>query len=147
MREDDQRSARAIEKGLSANDTGKTGAHQAGMHIPKQQDILSFFPSLPEDEVNPRRELRFVDDFGETWNLMFIYYNNRRRGGTRNEFRLTRMTGYIARHRLQAGDTIKLSRDDDGRYTIGHVRWTQASRKDGTGPLRLGARWVVIAMR
>ena len=35
-----------ISKVLSANDTGETGGHQAGILIPKSEIILSFFPKL-----------------------------------------------------------------------------------------------------
>ena len=34
----------AIEKTLSKNDTGETGGHQAGILVPKEPDILGFFP-------------------------------------------------------------------------------------------------------
>ena len=33
----------AVEKILSRNDTGETGGHQAGIHVPKKKEILSFF--------------------------------------------------------------------------------------------------------
>jgi hypothetical protein len=40
-------SIQTYEKQLTANDTGETGAHQAGIHIPKsQKDLLSFLPPL-----------------------------------------------------------------------------------------------------
>ena len=41
---------RSISKILSANDTGETGGHQAGILVPKQEEILSFFPPLERRE-------------------------------------------------------------------------------------------------
>ncbi|TPN68808.1 hypothetical protein FJ980_32960, partial [Mesorhizobium sp. B1-1-5] len=37
---------RSIAKALSANDTGDTGGHQAGILVPKEEGILAFFPEL-----------------------------------------------------------------------------------------------------
>ena len=84
-----------ISKVLSANDTGETGGHQAGLLIPKQERILSFFPSLDASTLNPRAHLQFEDDVGALWEFAFIYYNNGLFGGTRNEYRLTRMTRFM----------------------------------------------------
>ena len=95
--------AHTISKTLSPNDVGDTGAHQAGMHIPKQEEILSFFPALDTATKNPRCIMRFVDDAGSIWKFAFIYYNNKFFGGTRNEYRLTRMTPFINEHQLRAG--------------------------------------------
>lgn len=107
-----------ISKTLSANDTGETGTHQAGMLVPKRPDILSFFPRLDQTERNPRRNLRFRDASGQLWDLVFIYYNNALFGGTRNEYRLTCMTPYIRRYRLHQGDEIVLTRDASEEYSM-----------------------------
>ena len=96
----------AIEKNLSRNDTGETGAHQAGILIPKKPEILSFFPELNKYEKNPRFLITFHDDFGEQWSFSFIYYNNKFYGGTRNEYRLTGMTKFIRNNNI--GDRVKL---------------------------------------
>ena len=84
-----------ISKKLSANDVGMNGNHQAGILIPKNREILSFFPYLGENEKNPRVNLKFTDPYGKDWIFSFIYYNNKFFGGTRNEFRLTRMTTFL----------------------------------------------------
>jgi hypothetical protein len=76
----------AIEKTLSANDTGETGAHQAGICVPKNREILGFFPQLDVKVKNPRVPVDVIDDAGREWTFAFIYYNNRRFGGTRNEY-------------------------------------------------------------
>ena len=86
---------RTIRKTLSANDAGETGGHQAGILIPRDRRILTFFPQLNTSELNPRTHITFEDAAGTPWEFAFIYYNNRRFGGTRNEYRLTRMTRYI----------------------------------------------------
>ena len=85
-----------ITKTLSANDVGETGGHQAGILVPKEREILSFFPSLNPRDKNPRVTLVFREPDGITrWDFNFIYYNNRFFGGTRNEYRLTCMTKYF----------------------------------------------------
>ena len=134
---------RSISKILSANDTGETGAHQAGILVPKQADILSFFPPLADNEQNPRHHLVFYDENDQRWEFAFIYYNNRFFGGTRNEYRLTRMTPYINQCGLEAGDEITLAREQGGRYQIRYRRTKQSGRgKDGI--LRLGSTWRVV---
>lgn len=109
---------KSISKVLSSNDTGETGGHQAGMLIPKVGEILEFFPELSVDEKNPRTYLYFIDDVNKRWKFNFIYYNNKFFGGTRNEYRLTGMTAYIRQNNLKTGDTIILSRDDNGILSI-----------------------------
>ena len=66
----------AITKVLSMNDTGETGAHQAGILVPKGGEVLRFFPDLGNEEKNPRCVMYFRDDSRKTWKLNFIYYNN-----------------------------------------------------------------------
>jgi hypothetical protein len=132
-----------IDKTLSANDAGETGGHQAGILVPKIPDILDFFPSLDRTTKNPRRRLAFVDESGVEWHFVFIYYNNKFFGGTRNEYRLTHMTDYIRSQRLSAGDHLRLGRTAAGGYSIKFVRARPAPRKDGV--LQLGTGWVVVS--
>lgn len=132
-----------IVKVLSANDTGETGGHQAGILVPKDPALLSFFPKLDPTLYNPRVHLRFLDDAGTFWEFAFIYYNNALFDGTRNEYRLTRMTKYIRQAGLFVGDEVILSRDDD-RYMVSHARKQQA--KVTGGVLQLGTGWRVIQL-
>jgi Restriction endonuclease EcoRII, N-terminal len=133
-----------ISKLLSANDTGETGAHQAGILIQKDSGVVSFFPRLDASDYNPRCHLFFEDAAGERWEFAFIYYNNKLLGrGTRNEYRLTRMTNYFRRHSLQAGDEIMLKRSTTDDFSIEHRRKNQAERT-ASGVLRLAAGWKVI---
>jgi hypothetical protein len=133
-----------IAKVLSANDTGETGGHQAGILVPRDQKLLSFFPKLDATEYNPRCHLMFLDDSGTFWEFAFIYYNNKQFGGTRNEYRLTRMTRYIRQAGLAVGDEIILSREA-GRYRISHRRKNQVERTAG-GVLKLGNGWRVVQL-
>lgn len=131
----------AISKILSANDTGETGGHQAGMLIPKTGHILSFFPQLGKESKNPRVKLRFIDSSGIEWDFVFIYYNNKFYDGTRNEFRLTGMTSFIRQYNLIAGDSVVLSREIDGRRLINLER---TKRKNSSSVLKLGSSWKVV---
>lgn len=132
----------AIEKILSRNDTGETGGHQAGILIPKKQEILSFFPSLDNSEKNPRFLITFHDQMDERWSFSFIYYNNKFFGGTRNEYRLTGMTRYINAYNLKFGDTLTLSRDTSGFYSVKYKKDGAQTKKNG--PLKLSNSWKVI---
>jgi len=79
-------------KRLSANDTLANGTHQAGPYIPKEL-LFRILPSLSNREVeNPRVQIdAFVDSGTEVRSVTAIWYNNRYRGGTRDE---TRVTGW-----------------------------------------------------
>lgn len=138
-----------IAKVLSANDTGETGGHQAGLLIPREKKILSFFPELSAFHRNPRAHLRFEDQSGHLWEFAFIYYNNRFFGGTRNEYRLTRMTKYIREAGLQTGDKVVMRRDTTGDYSISYHRAKDPESvrtEDGTTVLKLGSGWRVIGI-
>ena len=134
---------RTIRKTLSANDAGETGGHQAGILIPRDQRILSFFPRLNALELNPRSHIAFEDDTGTLWEFAFIYYNNRRFGGTRDEYRLTRMTRYIRQAALASGDEIILQRDEHGGYSISHQFASAATSTRGP-TLTLSGGWQII---
>lgn len=140
-------SLQTITKVLSANDTGETGAHQAGLLIPREERILSFFPDLESKRLNPRVHLRFEDRAGYFWEFAFIYYNNRLFGGTRNEYRLTRMTTYIRQAGLMAGDEVIMDRNQRGDYSISYRRLNEpaaARTEEGKTVLKLGSGWKII---
>lgn len=81
-------------KRLAGNDTLATGSHQAGPYIPKQV-FFTVFPSLDRpDIVNP--DLRFrlhIDSHPDVREIRAVWYNNKIRGGTRDESRLTGFGG------------------------------------------------------
>ncbi|MGJ8720457.1 MAG: EcoRII N-terminal effector-binding domain-containing protein [Salinibacterium amurskyense] len=110
-------------KTLSANDVGATGAHQAGILIPREPRILDFFPQLDPSKRNPRSSVVFCDtESGVEWDFRYIYYNGALTGdSTRNEYRLTGMTGYIRANGLTAGDGLELSKSVTGKRFITHL--------------------------
>ncbi|HEY2961665.1 MAG TPA: EcoRII N-terminal effector-binding domain-containing protein, partial [Pyrinomonadaceae bacterium] len=79
-------------KRLSANDTLATRAHQAGPYI-RKQFLFDVFPSLNRPEAgNPdkRFELR-IDSHSDVREVRAVWYNNKLRGGTRDEARITNL--------------------------------------------------------
>lgn len=96
-------------KVLSANDTGATGGHQAGILVPKGDPaLLDFFPPLDAAVQNPDAWVEAVDDDGRVWKLRYIYYNNslHAENGTRNEYRLTHLTKYLREAGAKVGDSL-----------------------------------------
>lgn len=72
-------------KFLSANDTGDTGTHQAGIYIAKNAvPILFDSPGIRGENKDKYVRIRWQDDFYT--DSRFIYYGV----GTRNEYRITR---------------------------------------------------------
>lgn len=113
----------AFRKLLSANDAGETKSHQAGMLIPKADiEFRDFLGFLDPNVKNPRRTIKCIDEDGQPIELQYIYYNNKLHdeSGTRNEFRLTHLTGYLKRRGAKAGDEIELSRA--GEYSAYRIR-------------------------
>lgn len=71
-------------KFLSANDTGVTGGHQAGIYIPKSSiEILFSEPGQKGDNKDKWVKIKWQDNF--VTDSRFIYYGK----GTRNEYRIT----------------------------------------------------------
>ena len=134
---------RGIQKTLSRNDTGENGSHQAGILIPKKDEILCFFPELDKKIKNPRHGLSFTDSFGVKWLFSFIYYNNSFFGGTRNEYRLTGMTRFIKAYNLKAGDKLIMNRNENGFYTI-EYSLVEDIQIDSREVLKLGNSWKII---
>jgi hypothetical protein len=133
-----------ITKTLSANDVGETGGHQAGILVPKDRAVLSFFPTLNPREKNPRVTLAFREPDGITrWDFNFIYYNNRFFGGTRNEYRLTCMTKFLRARNAAVGDMVVLSKDIEGRIRV-DLKRSNISEVTKDGVLVLSGGWKVI---
>ena len=125
-------------KELSANDTGATRSHQAGILIPKKENgPLSILPSLDRTIKNPEAWLvcRSPDD--KSWKLRFIYYNSKLHPeldpntgilrGSRNEYRLTHTREFLREAGAQPGDLFLLTKEQDGSYRIGLRKAPQAS--------------------
>jgi len=100
---------KTLTKLLSPNDVGYTRTHQAGILVPKYGGFLEFFPQLDTREYNPDAMVTFIDPAGRRWDFRFIYYNNSFFHGTRNEYRLTRMTGFFREFDAEPGDGLVLS--------------------------------------
>lgn len=117
---------RAFSKTLSANDVGATGGHQGGMLIPKTEaELLEFLPKLDATIKNPDAWIECLDEDGNKYRFRYVYYNNRihDEGGTRNEYRITYMTGYFRSVRATEGDSFEISRrEGDAGYSIKVVR-------------------------
>lgn len=132
-----------ISKKLSDNDLGFTGSHQAGILVPKDERILSFFPQLDRTQKNPRAPLVVWErSNGTRWEFTFIYYNGKLFGGTRNEFRLTRMTQYLRAVNAKAQDELVFAKDERGSIVVELVRnGRQAPVATDNGVLVLGGGW------
>ena len=124
---------------LSSNDVGSTGAHQAGVVIPIKIALGDFFPALDSDSVNPRLQLDGIDEStGKSFRMNYIYYNGKLHGSsTRNEFRLTGITGLLKNSGAQEGDRLVITRFGDLRFRL---RVEQA-----TAPLAEGEIVVVLS--
>ncbi|MFT4954901.1 MAG: hypothetical protein ACI8U3_001275 [Brevundimonas sp.] len=109
----------SFSKTLSANDTGLTGGHQAGILVPKGDlELLAFFPFLDPAMENPSAWIDVTDEHGQERRLRYIWYNKKLHGtGTRNEYRITHLTGYLRGAR--PGDALVFAgTPGSGRYRI-----------------------------
>ncbi len=71
-------------KFLSSNDTGETGAHQAGIYIPKSASSILFHePGVKGENKKGRARIHWPD--GTCTESSFTYYGK----GTRDEYRIT----------------------------------------------------------
>ncbi|MBV4542144.1 EcoRII N-terminal effector-binding domain-containing protein [Pseudomonas vlassakiae] len=112
-------------KTLSANDVGATGAHQAGILIPKSEsDLLSILPSLDPAIKNPDAWIECEDEDGTMRKFRFVYYNNKiHKSGTRNEYRITHMTKYFNETGARQGESLEISKpENSSHYRIRIVR-------------------------
>lgn len=101
-----------FEKDLTANDTGETKSHQAGIHIPKgEKALLEFLPKLDPSVKNPDAWLLATDDAGNQWEFRYIHYNNKLHSerGTRDEYRITHMTKALRALGAKEGDVLTIS--------------------------------------
>lgn len=81
-------------KRLSGNDTLANGSHQAGPYIPK--DVLfEVLPSLKDINAhNPKITFSvLIDSHSDVRDVTATWYNNKHRGGTRDEARVTNLGG------------------------------------------------------
>ncbi|MGB4594455.1 MAG: type II restriction endonuclease [Anaerolineaceae bacterium] len=100
-------------KFLTANDTGETKAHQAGIYIPKPA-VPMIFDKLFEKGSNYERWASIDWHDGRTTISRFIYYGK----GTRNEYRITNFgRGFEYLHPEHTGDLFVLVKNDNNNYS------------------------------
>lgn len=134
-----------IRKSLSANDLGLTGSHQAGVLVPRVESILSFFPRLDSSMLNPRINLPVIDEMGSEWKFVLIHYNNRLvASGTRNEYRLTHMTGFLRNHGARPGDVLSLERSGGHFQARVEREISLFPERTSDDVLRLSGSWRVV---
>jgi predicted HNH restriction endonuclease len=102
---------------LTANDVGATGSNQVGVAVKKSGPLIEFFPPLDKAAENPDVILHAHDAHsGERLEVRYVYYNNKIRGGTRNEYRLSRISSFLTRNKAIEGDVLVISKADDGSF-------------------------------
>jgi hypothetical protein len=120
-------------KRLTANDTGESGAHQAGIHVPKgEKELIAFLPHLDTSIKNPDTWLSCIDPDGREWAFRYIFYNNKLHdpGGTRDEYRITHMTKFFRVFGALEGDSFRISgKEGTSEYQI------RVERADAQDPL------------
>lgn len=102
----------SFEKTLTANDTGHSHSHQAGIHVPKgQYELIAFLPPLDSKTLNPSVWLEAIDADEVSWRLRYIHYNNKMHAerGTRDEYRITHLTTYFRAAGAVPGDRMMIS--------------------------------------
>ena len=112
-------------KVLSPSDTGESACRQAGIWVPPST-IGTLFPPLDPEAANPKVWVRISDDSGSSWSCRLIHHNNRKRGGTRNEHRLTRTKPMFDALGVRAGDAIVLTKERDDSLRIAIVPAAEA---------------------
>ena len=131
----------AFQKILTANDTGKTESHQAGLHIPKSdEEFLEFLPYLDPKIKNPDSWLECIDETSRRWKFRFVYYNNKLHDtkGTRNEYRITNTTLYFRAIGAAEGDTFVISKnEDDLAYRIRIDIQDKLNKANSKRPIKL----------
>ncbi|HEY4288002.1 MAG TPA: EcoRII N-terminal effector-binding domain-containing protein [Puia sp.] len=97
----------SFSKFISPNDAGTTGAHQAGLYIPKNSYKLIFdTPGVKGQNKERLAEITWFD--GTVAMCRFKYYG----GGTRNEYRITRLGTSFSE-----GELVVIVRNSDKTYS------------------------------
>ncbi|NCT08421.1 MAG: restriction endonuclease [Alphaproteobacteria bacterium] len=134
-------SRKTFTKVLTANDTGESGAHQAGIHIPKgEEELIAFLPELDAGLKNADAWLTCMDECGKEWAFRYIHYNNKLHdpGGTRDEYRITHMTKYFRDVGAHEGDELQITGEVGiPDYEIRIVKAQANNQSDQSSPIRL----------
>lgn len=131
-------------KQLTANDTGESGSHQAGIHVPKgEKELIAFLPSLDASIKNPDTWLSCFDIDGREWSFRYVFYNNKLHdpGGTRDEYRITHMTKFFKAFGASEGDSFMITgREGAPEYRISIIPDTSSNQYPEQGQIKL-AGW------
>ena len=131
-----------LRKRLTGNDLGRTGSHQAGFHLPKS--MVGLFPALDESGHNPDRWLTMTRGHSR-WTWRFIHYNNAVFGtGTRDEYRLTHVRGFLATAMPAVGDQLELRRTGDDVFRVDVIADRSSTE---TLLLRSSGPWTLVRVR
>lgn len=112
-------------KFLSANDTGETGGHQAGIYISKPSIPLLFSEPGVKGEIKDRWvKITWQEDFAT--DTRFIYYGQK----TRNEYRITNFgRGFPFLKPEYTGALLVITKHDEDDY-FGYVLNTEEEIQD-----------------
>ena len=104
----------AFAKVLTSTDLGVTGSHQGGICIPRKDNaLLTFFPFLDPQIVNPDTWIKCVDLNGKIWRMRYIYYNGKlHNSSTRNEYRITHMSTFFKEQTAKVEDSLVFTATD-----------------------------------
>lgn len=107
-----QTSQSSFFKFITANDSGETGGHQAGFHIPKTASQVLFKREYYKGEFHEEDiEIEWQDEFITQSSIK--YYGQK----TRDEYRLTRFGRDFDYHeRISTGDVLVISRIVHGSF-------------------------------
>lgn len=121
-------------KTLSKNDTGETHSHQSGISIIKDIACVGVFPKLGIETLNPRVEIKFLDENNKEWTFQYIYYNDKYHGKpvgkSHDEFRLTRVKDFIKDNSIVSGDSIWFAIDENNQRRIGFDKNSNSESSD-----------------
>jgi len=99
-------------KFITANDSGETGGHQAGFHIPKPASPVLFRREYLKGEFH-EEDVQIEWEDGYITQSSIKYYGQK----TRDEYRLTRFgSGFDYHERISTGDVLVISRVDYGIF-------------------------------
>lgn len=100
-----------LKKRLSWNDCGLGRGHQSGVLIPKESGRLLFGGDLKHIR-NPKLTIHLSPyGVGSPLPAIVTYYNSSHFGGTRNEYRMTRIAAFLKSVEAQEGDNVVLEID------------------------------------
>ena len=99
---------------------------------------------LDSEVKNPRKTVWICGPDNVEYSFNFIYYNNELFGGTRNEYRLTGMTGFLRHNDLCEGDILVFKREMDGRRTLEIRRKERSLQHSDQNVIKLTGNWRVI---